>query len=206
MVDIAKTIKVKTNQLNADDLIGKGKLITTITKVSENTVEQPIKVEHTQGLPWYPCTGMRRILFQAWGGDGRKYVGRKVELFREPTVKFQGAAVGGIEISGLSHIEADTVFMVTVSRGRKKALKVRKLDADIPTQPPAAQPVETVRPDLLKLAEKAAKEGMEAYAAFFKDGCNAKERVTLQPYHEGYKAEAAKADIAKHALTEMEGE
>jgi hypothetical protein len=70
--------------------------------------------------------------------------------------------------------------------------------------PPA--PIDTVRPDLLEQANNAASQGLDAYAMFYKSMINAKERTVLAEFHEGLKAEAQKADSAKNAPTETQGE
>ncbi len=101
MIDLATTIEPKSDQLNADDLIGRT-LTIQITKVSKgNTGEQPIDI-HFEGdnrKPYKPCKSMRRVMVQVWGRDGAAYVGRSMTIYRDDSVKWGGAEVGGIRIS-----------------------------------------------------------------------------------------------------------
>lgn len=207
MLDLSETLKGKTEELTVDDMSGVGQLliqVKTVVRKDDPNEKRPTRIFNDQGKPYYPCLLMRRAIAQAWGKDGKQYAGRWMGLYVDPDVHFGTEKTGGIRVFGFSHIDAPFSMYLTVAKGRRKLFHFKKLDipTNAPTQAAAVQPVETVRTDLLELAEKAAKEGMAAYAAFFKDGCNAKERVTLQPYHEGYKAEAAAADSAKPAPTE----
>lgn len=128
MTDLTPTIAAKSDQLNADDLIGGPKTI-TITRVTSGTPDQPINVyyEGDDGKPWKPCKSMRRVLVALWGAKGDKYVGRSITLFRDPSVKWGGIEVGGVRISHMSDIDNDTAFQLTVTRGKKEPYKVRKL-------------------------------------------------------------------------------
>jgi hypothetical protein len=104
--DLSKTIKPKTDQLNADDLVG-GSMTIKIrdVKIIESPV-QPVSIyfDNDNNKPYKPSLGMRRVLVQLWGDDGNAYVGRKLTLFRDDNVKFGGEEVGGIRISNASHI------------------------------------------------------------------------------------------------------
>lgn len=128
MVDLSTTIEPKSDQTNADDLVGGPRTI-KITRVSKGSADQPITInfEGDNGRPYKPCKSMRRLLVKLWGKDGDQYVGRSLTLFCDPTVTFGGDAVGGIRISHLSHIEQDETLMLTVTRGKKKPYQVRKL-------------------------------------------------------------------------------
>lgn len=105
MTDLSATIDPKSNQMNADDLIGGPKTI-TITRVSANqsSTEQPIAISYQgdNGKPYFPCKSMRRVLVSVWGKDGAAYAGRSLTLYRDPTVTWGGLAVGGIRISHMS--------------------------------------------------------------------------------------------------------
>src|SRR5690606_25044456 len=100
MVDISSTIIAKSDQLNADDLIG-GPITVTITNVSlTESPDQPLTINYDgdNGRPYKPCKSMRRVLAAAWGNDGSKFIGRRVTLFRDPRVKWAGQEVGGVRI------------------------------------------------------------------------------------------------------------
>lgn len=131
MTDIADTILPKSDQLNADDLIA-GPRVITITKVVKRkaTAETPpvmIYFEDDNNKPYLPCLSMRRALVYLWGKDASKYVGRALKLYRDPTVKFGGVAVGGIRISHASDIRGAQEFPLTASKGSRKMFRVEPL-------------------------------------------------------------------------------
>lgn len=130
MVDLGATISPKSDQLNSDDLIG-GPMTIKITKVSASpsSPEQPVNIhyEGDNGKPYKACKSMRRVLVQAWGRDGSKYVGRSMTLYRDPKVMFGGIAVGGIRISHMSHIDGEMTMALTATRGSRKPYTVKPL-------------------------------------------------------------------------------
>lgn len=143
MVDLSKTIIAKSDQLNADDLLG-GPITVTIEDVKQGNIDQPIAVfyQGCNGKPWYPCKSMRRVLVAVWGNDGKGYVGKSCTLHRDPEVKFGGIKVGGIRISHMSGLDKDMALGLQVTRGSKKLYTVRPLRVeqqrkeDQPAQPP----------------------------------------------------------------------
>jgi hypothetical protein len=139
-MDITSTLEAKSSQLNTDDLIAGAKTI-TITKVSAGNAEQPVAVsfEGDGGKPWYPCKSMRRVLVAAWGPDASQYVGRRVTLFRDPSVIYGGIAVGGIRVSHLSNLDGPLSIALTVTRQKRAPYKVQPL----PATPVAPAPVAT---------------------------------------------------------------
>ena len=132
MIDISKTIEAKSDQLNADDLLG-GPRILKITAVKAGTGEQPVSLsyEGDNGKPWKPSKGMRRVLVAAWGADGEAYVGRSVEVYCEPAVKWAGEAVGGIRVARMSDIKNAIVMPLTLTRGKKTPVTIRPLDISV---------------------------------------------------------------------------
>jgi hypothetical protein len=133
MDNLRDTIAPKSDQLNADDLIGTTKTI-TVTAVTRGEPDQPVCVDYdgSQGRPYKPCKSMRRLLIAAWGDDGRAWSGKRMTLYCDPEVKFGGVKVGGIRISHLSDIAADMTVALTVTRGRRAPYLVRKLVDDAP--------------------------------------------------------------------------
>jgi len=123
------TIKAKSDQLNADDLIS-GAITCKITKVSRCAGDQPIAV-YLEGdhQPFKPCKTMRRVLIAAWGEYGHNWVGKSLTLFNDPEVMYGGVKVGGIRISHLSDIDSDMTLSLNTTRGKKKPYFVKKLVA-----------------------------------------------------------------------------
>ena len=131
MIDMTKTITPKSDQLNADDLIAGGMRI-TITEVKVVAGDQPVSIFYKgdDGKPYKPCKSMRRLLVKVWGPDGEAYIGRKLQLFADPTVTWGGAEVGGIRISHMSNISSDFRMILTKTRGKRAPYLVKPLVAE----------------------------------------------------------------------------
>lgn len=132
-VDMSLHIAAKSDQLNADDLMGRD-LTIKITKVSASAdaADQPVSIhfEGDGGKPYKPCKSMRRVMVQAWGVDGQAYVGRSMTLYRDDKVMFGGIQVGGIRISHMSHIDREKVMALTATRGKKAPYSVKPLKVE----------------------------------------------------------------------------
>lgn len=140
MVDLSKTIIAKSDQLNADDLLG-GPITVTIEDVQQGNPDQPIAVFYKgcNGKPWYPCKSMRRVLVAVWGNDGKGYVGKSCTLHRDPEVKFGGIKVGGIRVSHMTGLDKDMALGLQVTRGSKKLYTVRPLRVEQPRKEAATK-------------------------------------------------------------------
>lgn len=129
-IDISDTLTAKSDQLNADDLIG-GAITVQITNVSKVSGDQPVSVHITGGhQPWKPCKTMRRLLVAAWGSNASAWIGRWLVLYRDPSIRFGPDAVGGIRVRQMSHIDRPLSVSLAVSKGKKAAHKIE------PFQPP----------------------------------------------------------------------
>lgn len=126
VTNLGDTIKPKSDQLNADDLIT-GPINVTITGVRRGSADQPIVIDIVGHMPFKPCKTMRRLLIMAWGDNGHEWVGRSMTLYNDPTVKWAGVAIGGIRISHVSHIQKPQSFMLTTSRAKKSEHTVHPL-------------------------------------------------------------------------------
>lgn len=129
--DISSALIAKSDQLNADDLIG-GPIIIEITKVTNlgKGKDQPIIINYVgdAGHPYKPCKGMGRVMSLIWETtEGTKWLGRKVQIFRNPEVIFAGEKLGGIQISHMSHITEPKTVMITKTRGHKVQFTVQPL-------------------------------------------------------------------------------
>lgn len=127
-MDMSQAIVPKSDQLNSEDLLA-GPVTVTITEVRAGNQEQPVVIETAQfpGRPFKPSKTVSRILVAAWGRDSSAYIGRRLTLFRDPTVKWAGEAVGGIRVMAMSHIERAFDVSLTETRGRKKPHTVQPL-------------------------------------------------------------------------------
>lgn len=191
MIDLTETVKPKSDQLNADDLLS-GPITVTVTKVSKQSTEQPIAINYDGdgGRPYYPCKSMRRVLIELWGKDGSQYIGRSMTLFRDTKVTWAGAEVGGIRISHMSNIDSKRTLSLTASKQSRKPYIVLPL-GDI------APPKKAIDVEPLKLgADAASLRGSEALKAWFQS-LNNEERIAIKPLMDGYKATAATHDTVQ---------
>ena len=140
-----QTIIPKSDQLNADDLIGR-ELTIKITGVDiRGGQEQPVSIhfEGDNGKPYKACKSMCRVMVSAWGPDSKKYVGRSMTLYRDPKVKWGGMEVGGIRISHMSDISDDMTMALTVTRANRKPFTVKPIQerpGGSMDAPPASKP------------------------------------------------------------------
>ena len=133
----ANTIVAKSDQLNADDLMG-GPITIKITNIKINQrSDQPaiVHYEGDNGKPYKPCKSMRRVMALKWGSDETQFIGKSMTLERDPTVKWAGEEVGGIRITHMSDMKNDDRFMLTYSKGSKKPYKVEHLKTDALAKP-----------------------------------------------------------------------
>jgi hypothetical protein len=127
--DLAVSIVTKSDQLNADDLVG-GPLTGRVVRVTKGSPEQPVEVHVSSWkVPWKPCKTERRVLIAIWGDDPRAWIGRTLRLRRDPAVAFGGANVGGIRIEGASHIDAAVSVMLNARKGAKARRTVEPIAA-----------------------------------------------------------------------------
>ena len=124
----------RSDQWNADDFLG-GARTFTIAGAKKGEAEQPYDILlEGEARSWRPPLGMLRVLMQAWGDESDVWIGRRVTLYRDSTVRFGKEVLGGIRISHLSHIEKPMNFKVTTARGRRETYTVQPL----PDAPPPA--------------------------------------------------------------------
>lgn len=139
-MDMTPYIKAKSDQLNADDLVGGPEVVKIMGVKASGTKDQPVIIEIDGGhQPYKPCKSMIRVLVGAWGKDASAWVGRSMQLHCDPGVMYAGVKVGGIRITHLSDIPGDTELMLTATRGKKKPYKVSKLTVSKPAVMTEAQ-------------------------------------------------------------------
>ena len=138
-MDISDTLAPNSDQLDAVDLLG-GPQTFAIEKVSKGNAEQPVNVFLTGfPRPWRPGKSMRRVLVACWGPDASAYVGRRVTLFCDTSVRFGGQEVGGTRISHLSHLDKAKKVPLLVTRGKSATYTVEPLPDNAPTVPSEAE-------------------------------------------------------------------
>jgi len=157
MLDISATLKAKSDQLNAEDLLG-GPIVVRIERVQLVQGDQPVAVHITDHKPWKPCKTQRRLLARLMGVDASKWAGRWMELYNEPSVTWAGEEVGGIRLRALSGIPGPQTVSLAVSKRKRKPHTV------VPLDPPNEARAQDVPPldDVLDL-EGIAPEHFDAY-------------------------------------------
>lgn len=126
-MDLTQSIEPRSDQVNSDDLIT-GPITYTIREVVQGKAEQPFDFLLVETERAYrPSKTMRRVIVNAWGADAANYAGRRLTLYREPSIKFGGQTVGGIRISHMSHIDKRLEVMLQVTRGKRETFVVQPL-------------------------------------------------------------------------------
>lgn len=135
-VDLTNAIVPKSDQINSDDLIT-GPRVFTVADVREGSSEQPVNIHlaESPGKPFRPSKTVLRILVTAWGKESSAYIGRRMELYRDPKVKWGGQEVGGIRVSALSHIDKPMKLALTETRGKKETHHIKPLKDAPPSAP-----------------------------------------------------------------------
>jgi hypothetical protein len=135
-MNMLETIVPKSDQINADDLIGQSLTITVNEVKFSGGQEQPVSMYFDgSGKAFRPCKSMCRVLVAIWGPDAKEYVGRSMTLYRDPSVKWGGMEVGGIRISHMSHMESPVTMALTATKGARKPYTVRPLIAEVKKLP-----------------------------------------------------------------------
>lgn len=187
--DLRPTIIPKSDQLNAEQLLG-GPMTITVTEVRiGSSDEQPISIhyENDSGRPYKPSKTQRKVLLFAWGADGRTWIGRSMTLFNDPTIKFGGAEVGGIRISHISDIERDLQVSLTATKG-KKALHVIKRLVAAAASPQHISAIESA---------KTVKALKDAFAAAYSSSKDAAIRATYKRTYDARTAALSKTPAAR---------
>jgi hypothetical protein len=139
-MDLSDSIIPKSDQMDYSDFIA-GPRTVTITEVRPGaSSEQPVEILLAEfDRPWRPAKSMRRVLVAAWGSDSNNYLGRRMTLFGDPSVKWGGIAIGGIRISHVSHITKPLTIALTESKGKRKPFSVEPVREAAPQTPAPAR-------------------------------------------------------------------
>lgn len=121
---IAKSIIPKSDQLNAEDLLS-GPVTVTVIDVQKGSADQPIAILIDGGRQAFrPCKTMRKMLVYCWGDQAANWIGKRMTLYADPSVKWAGIEVGGIRISHIDGIDKATTLMLSETRGKRKPYSV----------------------------------------------------------------------------------
>lgn len=137
MADIRQAMQAKSDQLNSVDIIGFEPVI-RVREVQVRGGEQPVSIyfDGDNNRPWKPSKGMIRILSAGWGYESDQWIGRSVQIFNEPTVKYAGKEVGGVHIRAMSDIPTKGINTTLVkNRQQREPYKVSFLNVERPVYP-----------------------------------------------------------------------
>jgi hypothetical protein len=185
-LDVTQAIMPKSDQLNADSLIG-GPITIKITNVEVNAgADQPIVIhyEGENGRPWKPSKTSARCLAVIWGANASQWIGMSCELYNDPTVTWGGAAVGGVRVSKIEGIDAPRQLSMTKTRGKKSTITLQPLivNAKADAEPVVEINVEEAQDEVRNVAES----GKDAFRVWWKD--NADKREAVKPIMDEIKA------------------
>ena len=148
MSDMLKVIEPKSDQINAEDLIGRDMTITVKGVTVRAGTEQPVSIEFNgSDKVFRPCKTVSRILVAAWGPDTSVYSGRSLTLYRDPKVKWGGMEVGGIRVRAMSHIDAPLKLALAESKKNRTITVVQPLKIESAPQT-ATFTIDQARSDL----------------------------------------------------------
>lgn len=136
------TAESRSDQWNADDLVS-GPRTFTIAGARKGAAEQPYDIVFEgEEKVWRPPVTVRKILTAAWGDESDAWVGHRVTIYRDPTVRFGPSEVGGIRMSHMSHIAKPIKLALTTTRGKRGVFTVEPLpDAKVaPADTSAPEP------------------------------------------------------------------
>ena len=187
--DVSQAIQAKSDQLNADDIVG-GPITIKITDVDVRGGEQPIQIFYhgDNGRPWRPCKTAARCLAAVWGSNAANWVGLSCTIYNDPTVTWAGAQVGGIRVSHMEGLDKPRSLQLAKTRGKKGAVTIQPLTVTTPHEP---QQDNTAA---LQSAREAANTGSDGFRAWWKD--NADKRAAAQEIMDELKKLASDADAA----------
>ena len=137
MTDVSFAMEAKSDQLNAVDIMGFEPVI-TIREVRVQKGDQPVWVYYNgdNNRPWKPSKGMIRILAAGWGRDSSQWVGKSVQIYMEPGVKYAGKEVGGVRIRAMSDIPTNGLTCtITMNRQNRAPYPVKFLNMQRPQYP-----------------------------------------------------------------------
>lgn len=144
------TAEPRSDQINADDLIG-APMTVTIKAIHPGKAEQKYDIElvEVENRAWRPPVTVLRILLAAWGDEAKDWIGQRVTLYRDDSVRFGPEAVGGIRVSHMTGLTDGKPMDVRVStsRGKRATVRIQPL-----TEAPTVTPVTPALTDRIESA------------------------------------------------------
>lgn len=187
---LKRAMQAKSDQLNADDLIG-SPITITITDVTINEGgEQKVAVHYQgeNGRPFKPCKTMMRVMSFGLGDDPDSWVGHSLTLYNDQSVVYAGEKVGGIRISHMSGITKPIELAIQKSKGKKQQYKVLPLQTNQKPQQAQQQATQPLSQDEIErfigiqrdALEDAAMVSMDEFARVWAGTKNKKELLAFK--------------------------
>lgn len=131
LTDVRSTIVPKSDQLNADQLVGGPRVIHITSVTGGGSAEQPITIHYDgeEGRPYKPCLTMRKVLVCGLGHDATRWPGNSLTLYHDADVLWAGVKVGGIRISHMTGIEKDIIVSLAQSKSKKALHTIKRMEA-----------------------------------------------------------------------------
>lgn len=130
------TAEPRSDQLNADDFVSGPKTF-KITGTVPGKAEQKYDIElEGEARCWRPPPTVVRLIMAAWGDESDDWIGKRVTLYRDTTVKFGPNEVGGVRLSHMSDLPGNRPLKesVTNTRGKRSKRSIEPLlDDGTPT-------------------------------------------------------------------------
>lgn len=130
-LDLSGTIKAKSDQLNADDLVA-GPIMVQVEGVNlTKDPQQPVHIYYygCENKPFKPCLTVRRILIALWGADGNQWADKWMNLYIDKSVSFgKQKNIGGIRVDAVSHISSAATISLSVRRGIKQQFVIQPIN------------------------------------------------------------------------------
>lgn len=148
-MDIGDTLTPNSDRITNLDLLNGPRIVTIVSRNVEpykpgtpKNQQFPVALytaEFGEDRPYRPQLSMRKLLAdpRVWGGDSALYIGRRLELFRDDTVKIGPKSKPGVRISAVSHISQAVTVTMAESRQSDRTYTVQPL-------PDAPAPVDNV--------------------------------------------------------------
>jgi hypothetical protein len=162
------TAEPRSDQWNAEDFIGSPRTF-TVAGVRAGTAEQKYDILlEGEARCWRPPLTVLRLLMAGWGDDSTVWIGRRVTLFNDESVRFGKEATGGIRVSHMSDLPDGKPLRksLTETRGKRKTHVIEPL-----VEAPAPAPVSLDGLDadglraLWKTADPVTRKAIEARVA-----------------------------------------
>lgn len=161
--DVTDALAPKSDQLTFAH-VESGPMEVTVARVEQ----AKISVSETQliihfmefpGQPLKPGKIICRVIAKVWGKQAREWIGRRMRLYGDPSIKYGGKAVGGVRLSHMSGLEAPRIVEVSAGAGTRARVPLEPLDD--PIQPHlSAFAAATSLPELKAAWERASADGV----------------------------------------------